>query len=319
MNRLLAGLAAAAMLVMAGQSAGAAPERCGRECLYGVLDRYLAGLKARDPARAPWAATVRNTENNVALKIGDGAWATASGLGDYELRYADVQAGTVAYHGVLNEAGTRSPFTLRLVVKDGRITEAETVVVRALDAGTPFTSADLTSKPMFEEIVPPALRTARERMIALADGYFETLQRNDGTLHTVFDDACNRRENGFHTTNNPEGAAKYGFIMGLGCAAQFRLGYFRFDDRLRGRRVLVVDEDRGLIMMSAFIDHSGRLGEYVLTDGRKETANIHRPHSFYLLETFKIRDGKIQQVEADFTTVPYRMPSPWGAAGFKYE
>jgi hypothetical protein len=73
-----------------------------------------------------------------------------------------------------------------------------------------------------------------------------------------------------------------------------------------------VDEERGLVMAAAFIDHAGRLREYALTDGRVLQSTIfRRPHSYCLLETFKIRGGKIQQVEAVFTTVPYRMPSPW--------
>ena len=319
-KRLLAALAGVAAIAGPGiGGAAATPARCERSCLYDVLDRYLDALRARDAGKVPWAPTARVTENNVALKPGDGLWATVTGLGRYQLRFADPVTGAIGFHGVVEESGARSPFAVRLSVKNGRITEAETVVVRMQDAGTPFTSPDLVDKPVLNEIVPPEHRSTRARMITLADGYFETLQRNDGTLHTEFDPACSRRENGFQTTSNPEGAAKYGFIMGLSCAEQFKLGYFRFDDRLRGRRVVAVDEERGLVMMSAFIDHSGRLGEYRLTDGRTEMANIHRPHSFYLLETFKIRDGRIQQVEANFTTVPYRMPSPWGAAGFRYE
>jgi hypothetical protein len=100
--------------------------------------------------------------------------------------------------------------------------------------------------------------------------------------------------------------------MALGCEGQFRTGWYRYDTRLRGRRVLAVDEERGLVMMGAFIDHDGRLGDYQLSDGTKATASIRRPHSYCLMETFKIDDGKIQQVEAVFTNVPYRMPSPWG-------
>jgi hypothetical protein len=41
------------------------------------------------------------------------------------------------------------------------------------------------------------------------------------------------------------------------------------------------------------------------------TPIFRRPHSFVLLEAFKIRGGKIQQVEASFITVPYNMPSVW--------
>ena len=38
---------------------------------------------------------------------------------------------------------------------------------------------------------------------------------------------------------------------------------------------------------------------------------MRRPHSFYLFEAFKLKDGAIEQIEADFITVPYNMPSPW--------
>ena len=95
-----------------------------------------------------------------------------------------------------------------------------------------------------------------------------------------------------------------------------------------GQRVLaesaaVVDEAEGLLVEGAaemarcivlahgFIDHSGRLGDYELTDGTKVSSPVRRPHSYYLAEAFKIRDGAIEQVEAVFHTVPYRMPSPW--------
>jgi len=41
-------------------------------------------------------------------------------------------------------------------------------------------------------------------MISIADGYFSTLQLNDGTLFTEFTDDCNRIENGLQTTRNPD-------------------------------------------------------------------------------------------------------------------
>ena len=69
-----------------------------------------------------------------------------------------------------------------------------------------------------------------------------------------------------------------------------------------------------IALANGFIDHSGRLGEYQLTDGTKVTSPIRRPHSYYLAEAFKIRDGAIEQVEAVFHTVPYKMPSPWDFA-----
>jgi hypothetical protein len=295
-------------VLAASQPAGAGDARSERRVLYDLLDTYLAALKAHQAERVPWAAGAIYTENNVVLKAGDGLWGTISALGRYELRFADPSTGSVAFYGTVEESVTNSPFALRLKVKDGRILEAETVVARLPDAGVPFVTADLTARPEFNEELRPAERTSRERMIALANGYFDTLQRNDGTLHTEFEPGCNRREDGMQTTHHPNSGYPG---MELGCAEQFKLGTYRYDDALRARRFPLVDEERGLVLASAFIDHSGRLGDYTLTDGRAATSMFRRPHSFYLLETFRIRAGKIQSIEAVFTSVPYGMSSPW--------
>ncbi|MCC7463104.1 MAG: hypothetical protein IT480_11660 [Gammaproteobacteria bacterium] len=288
----------------------AAAGDCDRACLYDVLDRYLTALKARDPARAPLARDVVTSENNVVLEAGDGLWGTITALGDYQLRFADPQSGQIGFHGIVHETDTASPFAVRLKVRRGRIVEAETIVARPQDAGVPFVTAELAPLPVLNEIVPLADRNTRARMIELADGYFSTLQLNDGTLHTQFHAGCNRRENGYQTTNRGDDA--FSPTMKLGCAEQFRLGLYRYDDRLRARRFEVIDEERGLIMAAGFIDHAGRLGKYRLTDGREvESTIFRRPHSFCLLETFKIRNDRIEQVEAVFITVPYHMPSPW--------
>jgi hypothetical protein len=127
-------------------------------------------------------------------------------------------------------------------------------------------------------------------------------------IRTRFHPHCNRVENGVQTTNNPDFPLP---IARLGCEAQFALGWYRYDDELRARRFPLVDIERGIVLAHGFIDHSGRLGDYELTDGTRVASPIRRPHSYYLAEAFKIRDGAIEQVEAVFHTVPYRMPSPW--------
>ena len=308
MHRLLAAFLLGLVSVTC---AAATPGACDRQCLYQVLDRYLLAMKAHTASQAGFAPAVRFTENNVALQPGDGLWATITGLGDYDLRFADPRTGGIGYYGLVRETDTVSPFALRLKVRAGQITESEIIVARPQEAGVPFVTATIATLPVLTQVVPAAERSSRQRMTELANGYFATLQRNDGTLHTAFSEDCNRREDGFQTTNRKD--ATYGETPKLGCAAQFRLGWYRFDDRLRARRFLVIDEERGLIMTSAFIDHAGTLGDYKLTDGRTaSSALFRRPHSYCLLETFKIRNAKIEQVEAVFTSVPYRMPSPWG-------
>jgi hypothetical protein len=292
-------------------AASAAPGDCDRACLYQFLDRYLAAMKGHQASQAGFASGAKFTENNVALRPGDGLWATITGLGDYDLRFADPQTGGIGFYGVVRETDTASPFALRLKVRQGRITESEIIVARPQEAGVPFVTATIATLPVLTQTLPASERSSRHRMIELANGYFDTLQRNDGTLHTAFSDDCNRREDGFQTTNRKD--STYGETPKLGCAAQFKLGWYRFDDRLRARRFLVVDAERGLVMTSAFIDHVGTIGDYKLTDGRTaSSALFRRPHSYCLLETFKIRNARIEQVEAVFTSVPYRMPSPWG-------
>jgi len=256
-----------------------------------------------------WAARVRNTENNVELRPGDGLWGTITALDAYEMRFADPLLGQVAIFGVLEETDTRAPYSTRLKVVNGTIAEVETIVVRPQDSGIPFVTPEIRALPIWSELLPPASRTPREQMIAAANGYFDTLQLNDGKLHVEFTDNCNRRENGMQSTNvaNPTLDPLWKF----GCADQFRLGQYRYDDRLRDRRFLAVDEERGIVLAAGFIDHEGRLGDFKLTDGSTRSSIFRRPHSFVLLEAFRITAGKIAQVEAVFITVPYNMPSPW--------
>ena len=280
-----------------------------RSGLYAALDAFLAALNAGDHTRLAWAPGAFHSENNVMLEIGDGVWGTIQKLGDYQLRFADTRTGQVGYFGTVIEAIEESAFTLRLQINGaGQIAECEMLIVRQSDSGIKFENPRYWDKPILHrEVVSPV---PRAEMIKLGDGYFDTLQRNDGTIHTKFHPECNRVENGVQTTRNPE-FAKIVPVSALGCEEQFRMGNYRYDDDLRARRFPLVDEERGLVLAYGFIDHSGRIDEYQLTDGRTVKSPVRRPHSFYISELFKIDHGMIEQIEANFITVPYRMPSPW--------
>ncbi len=279
-----------------------------RADLYQALDSFLAALDASDPQRVSWGPEAFYTENNVVLEPGDGVWNTLTGRGSYDLRFADSDQGEVAVFVAVEETDAVSPASIRLQVADGRIAGCEIVVARNKDEGFPFLGQKFEDKPAMLALVPEAERSTREELVRIANGYFETIERNNGTIRTRFHPHCNRVENGVQTTNNADFPLP---IARLGCEAQFALGWYRYDDELRARRFPLVDVERGIVLAYGFIDHSGRLGEYMLTDGTPARSPVRRPHSYYLAEAFKIRDGAIEQVEAVFHTVPYRMPSPW--------
>lgn len=289
---------------------------CDRKCLYGFVDQYMDALIAKDPSRLPWAKTVKFTENNVELQIPDGLWNTVSGKGPEDLRAADVPDGQVAYYGVIDEHNVPGYLALRMKIVDHKISEVETIIDRKGNGPGPFGDPDkMTSLPIFRQEVPSDQRTPRARMIALADGYFNTLQLNDGHIFTAFDPACSRRENGVWTASDPNadphatsGPAQYGKFS---CEEGFKLGNYRWDDRLRARRFPLVDEEQGMVLAGGFIDHSAKIDTYTTTDGVTHPTPLKSPHSFCFLEMFKIVDGRIRHAEAMFITVPYNMPSPW--------
>ncbi|WAT17224.1 hypothetical protein OZN62_09800 [Aurantiacibacter sp. MUD11] len=283
-----------------------------REDLYAHADAFLAALAIRDAVSLPWAEDPVFTENNVQLAIGDGIWNTIDKVEPgYDLKTADPATGQVGWIGHVVEGPDTSVMCLRLAIADGRIAEAEIIVCRPHELG-PFPQIDLDRRPRAIMLadVPEGQRSSREEMIRLADGYFETLELNDGTLHTEFTDDCDRIENGLQTTNTHIDGYP---IAAMGTADQFRLGQYKYDDRLRDRRFPLVDEDKGIVMAAGFIDHSGSLTDITWTDGSKHKSIFHYPHSFVLLELFKIVGGKIAAVEAVFVTVPYNMVSPWVA------
>jgi hypothetical protein len=304
---------------VAASEKGAHPsEHCARECLEGIARKYLDALLQRNPSVAPLADHVTFSENNVALLLGDGLWGTITGRGPpaTELLFADPLAGQVGFFGIVDEHGVPGYLAVRLKVEDRKITEIETLVNRIppLPPGatpSPFatrTPKELQHFPVMTEAVPAGERVSRGRLIDIANGYFSTLQQNDGQLFTPFDDECSRMENGNVSAGDPN--ASYPAAK-LSCAEQFKKGAYRFDSALRDRAFMLVDEERQLVLTRAFLDHNAVLTDFKLADGTPAVSSFKTPSTLCLLELFKIRGGKIYRVEVVYINVPYHMPSVW--------
>ncbi len=308
--------AAAAVLALGQPAAAQAPGEasawtrvtCDRACLIGDLHRYMDALVHKDPARAPLAKGVVFTENDVVIPIGEGLWGSISGASGDGLELADPTTEQAAWFGLVEEHGQPAYYAMRLHVADGRIDQVETVVHRKTGIPAPFGDPKAyTHDPAFNEILPPDERRPRERLRAVADSYFNTVELNDGTVFAPFDPDCQRTENGISTTRGGVGAAS----IAQGCEAQFKLGIYRINKRVRERRYPLIDVERGVVVATGFFDHANTFDSYKTTDGKTMRTVLKWPNSITLMEAFKIRDGRIYRVEAIFTYAPYFMHSPW--------
>jgi hypothetical protein len=281
---------------------------CERSCLISALHSYMDALAHKDPGRAHFAKSVRFTENDVEMPIGDGLWGSVSGVAQTGLEVADPQTGNAAWFGTVEEYGQPAYYAMRLKVEGGQIAEVETVVQRKGTLPAPFGNAqELVHDPAFAAPLAPDERRPRERLVAVANGYFSTVELNDGQIFTYFDPDCQRTENGISTTRGANGAAS----IAQGCEAQFKLGIYRINKRVRERRYPIVDEERGVVVGTGFFDHANTFDSYKTNDGKTLKTALKWPNSISLMEAFKIRNGLIYRVEAVFTYVPYFMHSPW--------
>ncbi|MDB6045021.1 MAG: hypothetical protein JWM63_3572 [Gammaproteobacteria bacterium] len=321
---IVGGLLLALTLSPRGGSAAAAESsarqggNCARACLEGIAQKYLSAVLLRDPSRAPLAEHVKFSENNVSLLPGDGLWGTITGKGapSTELLFADPEAGQVGFFGVVDEHGVPGYIGVRLKIEDRKIAEIETLVNRIppLPPGaspSPFATQgpkELQHFPAMTQAVPAGERVSRPRLIDIANGYFSTLQQNDGQLFAPFDEQCSRMENGNVSAGDPNASYPAAKIP---CGEQFKKGAYRFDSAVRDRDFMLVDEERQLVLTRSFLDHNAVLTDFKLADGTPAVSGFKTPSTLCMLELFKIRSGRIFRVEVVYINVPYHMPSVW--------
>jgi hypothetical protein len=314
----------AGMLLLAGASSAQAAAPCDRACLEGFVDRYFDALLAHDPSRVPLAPGVRYTEDGQQLAIGDGLWRTMHAKGHYRLFVTDPRAGQVAFFGTIEEdnrdpaKGTEVLMALRLRVRDGKITQIEELMVR--DEKPALAMDGKTVDPIYLATVPPEERVSRAQLIATADKYFTGMQKNDGKGDYPFGDDCNRLENGGQTTNaptppgqtRPDPKTSSNYSSQWSCMEQFKSGLLHFVSRIRDRRYVAVDEERGIVFAFGFFDHEGGDTRHFTTpDGRQVVAGPVQPWTWEIAELFKVQGGKIHRIQAVLQRSPYGMNSGW--------
>lgn len=285
-----------------------------RAYLEDIQKQYLKALVAHDPARLPLSRTLKHTENTIELPVGEGLWATAGDDATYRLYVCDPRGGQVGFYGLMKENGFPIIIASRLKIEEGLITEIENIVVRGGARPIPVDNM-VKPRPTFLETLAPSERVPREEMIRISDLYFDALETDKGDI-VPWGANCNRIENGTQTTNNPDiklpGFSSFN-PLALGCREQINSKSFVYITEIRPRRYTVIDEERGLTFGTFMFHHAGNVNfAEVPGAGKIEMIpDTRRPFTVAVSELFKIKNGKIEAIEANMISLPYRAKSGW--------
>jgi len=310
----------------AAQVAGVPLEQhaCQRACLEGKLEAYLQAMSDGTVADDLFARHVRFTENGVELPLGnEGLWATTISPLGYRLIVSDIETQQVAALVTVQEQASSSatgpqrqpePVGIALRLRlgaDGRITEVEQIAARPERSLGPDTGSSSNPFPAtgaaveaigtpwegYSRAVPEAQRHTRAELVAVADAYFEAVERNTGNDYYPFTENCLRLENGMIAAASDAERASLPDRPAFGtvqtCKGQFETSLIGTVTGVRDRRHVAVDRERGIVFAFTFFDH--------------------RPinWTWQLGELFKIEQGQITRIEAIFIRGPYGICSGW--------
>jgi hypothetical protein len=290
----------------------AASAKCDRTCLISTVDTYLAAVVAHDPSKVKFSADVKFVENTVPMKPGEGLWKTASALPTtFKIYVPDPVSEEVGFMGVMQESDKPVQLGLRLKIVNGQITEAEHLIARNLSAAS---LANLeTPRPGLLATVPPSERIPRAQMIKIALSYYDALVTGNGKAAPFADD-CVRRENGRQTTSNPPPATPgFGTLGAMGCSAQLDTKVFDYIKAIEPRRVEIADPETGLVFgLSQFRQPMGEKSVKIVGVAGVDHVDMNfKPFDLPAAHIFKIRDGKIHEIEAMGFTMPYNSKTGW--------
>jgi len=232
-----------------------------------LLDDYFAALSAGDPATLPLAADVKFTENAEATTIGTTDFWKNAGDTKYAQRALDTEACSAAAQAVVPEGTTDRPVAVRLKVRDGKLTEVETIVVRPGDYSASFA---VDSNPaaiiaIAEDIgwhdeVPADQRATRQQLTSWIEKYFRAFP--SGVCNVTA--ACRRLENG---------GGNFSCGTGASCSPSTPTSGGTFEPR-----VTVVDELRGIAAGFTLFDYqtTGHLDMHMI---KMSGGQVHAVHA----------------------------------------
>ena len=162
-----------------GVGGGSSSVGCTRESLQAAADAYHAAQVAGDKSKMPLGSTVTYTENFKTTT--KGIWETALPIA-YQRDLLDTEACQTFSEVFVTEGSAEYVLGIRLALKDGKVSEVESIVTTGTVSGTTITSHDWNfdakaylecSKSEDWSVVPAANRNTRAELIAAGEAYFK--------------------------------------------------------------------------------------------------------------------------------------------------
>jgi hypothetical protein len=229
---------------------------------------------------------------------------------------ADPVAGQVGFIGVIEEDNKPTIASVRLKVESGRITEIDHLIIHS--DGRPLHPNMSAVRPTILEPVKTADRVPRDEMLRISNLYYEAIIQDNGEV-APFADECQRRENGGISANDqtqtPEEAKNDDFSVfrKMTCCDQLTTGVMSYITDINRRRILAVDEELGLVFAFSIFVHDGEPKVMKITGvpGVTERANNYGPFDLPAAHIFKIKGGKIYDIEAIGYIAPHGIKNGW--------
>jgi len=296
---------------------------------------YLAALVAHDPSAVPFDRYVKYTQNTAEIPVGFGLWETASGgPSEFQIYAADPVNQQVAALVMMKERNNEDILLgVRLALARGKISEVEHHVVKSNEINIQNLQKP---RPGLVEDIAPEDKTPRNQMLDIGLSYYDALTGEDGTL-APFALECQRRENGGISvggkkedfpepkeaprnfappeTIDPEmmKLAKALSMVPNTCEGQITAGVWGYISEIRNRRLLVIDEQKGLAVGFSNLYHDSKLKTMKLkgVPGVDSVPAYQGTFNMPAIHFFKIKKGKIYDIEATGLVLPYGTKTGW--------
>jgi len=220
------------LVLFGGSSLLHAQDACVRSVLQAATDSYIAAQRAGDISKMALAPEVKYLQNMSATTKEKGLWNTALPIAYHNSIY-DVARCKTFTEVVVTEGSAKYVLGTRLTVKDGKITEIDSLVTGKDD--WLFNADNYLKYAKAEDwsVLPVDNRVTRQALIDAAHQYMDFVFM-DKSIRPPWGTPCARLEGGAYT--NPEGNDKDN------CQVAAPLGEMFIQSR-----TFVVDEEMGTV------------------------------------------------------------------------